>query len=112
MHPITTHVLDTAKGKPASNISVCLEKKTDNGWTNVSTGITDSDGRVSAWGESFDLEQNTYRITFSTGEYFKATSEDTFYPEASISFNVKNTDQHYHVPLLLSNFGFATYRGS
>jgi 5-hydroxyisourate hydrolase len=103
---ITTHVLDTARGHPAEGVPVALERAAESGWELIGRGRTDADGRVR------DLfctapEQGRYRLTFDTGSYFEAG----FYPEVSITFSVER-DQDYHVPLLISPFGYSTYRGS
>ena len=108
MSPITTHVLDTAKGIPAANIEVTLEYFINGNWQTVATGKTDSDGRIMEWMEN-GAETGEYRITFSTAPYH---NHKGFFPSVTINFNIENSDQHYHVPLLLSPFSYSTYRGS
>ena len=108
MAGITTHVLDTAKGCPAQGVPVTLEIQRGNGWESVGRGITDGDGRLRTLTEAKPLERASYRITFATGAYEKGG----FFPEVAIVFRVDDTDQSYHVPLLLSPFGYSTYRGS
>lgn len=103
---ITTHVLDTAKGKPAQGIAVTLSILR-NDWKPIARGVTDGDGRLRSLTEGVELQQATYRLTFETSAY-----GNTFFPEVSIVFRVDNPAQHYHVPLLLSPFGYSTYRGS
>lgn len=101
MAGITTHVLDTAKGLPAAGIRVTL----------TSQGLVLFDGRTDADGRARLLEQageGTYHLTFATGEY----NPDSFFPEVTIAFRIDTPMQHYHVPLLLSPFGYSTYRGS
>ena len=109
---ITTHILDTSRGKPASGVLVTLERcVADGSWTPVGHGETDEDGRAhSLTGDS--VENGTYRLTFDVGTYFRERHVETFYPEAIIVFNVSDGAQHYHVPLLLSPWGYSTYRGS
>ena len=102
MAGITTHVLDTAKGKPAQGIPITLEILRGN-WEIVRRGVTDADGRLRTLTEGIPLERATYRLTFKT---------DGFFPEVAVMFRVEDPAQHYHVPLLLSPFGYSTYRGS
>ena len=102
MAGITTHVLDTAKGRPAQGIAIKLEiLRTE--WEVVNRGVTDADGRLRTLTEGVALERATSRLTFQTGGFF---------PEVAIMFKVDDPAQHYHVPLLLSPFGYSTYRGS
>ena len=111
MSQITTHVLDTARGCPAAGVPVLLERARDSAWQLVGRGVTDADGRA---GELLAAapEAGRYRLTFDTGAYFRAAGEPGFYPEVTVTFTVGSVDQHYHVPLLLSPFGYSTYRGS
>jgi 5-hydroxyisourate hydrolase len=110
---ISTHVLDTSIGKPAAAITVHLQRQTGTAWIHVSRGSTDRDGRVSAL-----LPPNSppgaggYRLTFEVGEYFEARGVESFYSRVSIEFVVRDAASHYHVPLLLSPYGYTTYRGS
>jgi len=109
---ITTHVLDTSRGKPAAGVLVTLERRmADGSWTPAGHAETDADGRVGAL-TTEDVERGTYRLTFDIGTYFRERHVETFYPEAIIIFNVSDPGQHYHVPLLLSPWGYSTYRGS
>jgi 5-hydroxyisourate hydrolase len=103
MAGITTHVLDTAKGKPAAGMRTVLTKDD----ALLFDGVTDADGRARVL-EPERVESGTYRITFDTGAYNAAG----FFPEATIVFRIEDVKQHYHVPLLLSPFGYSTYRGS
>lgn len=108
---ISTHILDTTRGKPAAGVTVVLEESNQEGWKKVNAGVTDADGRV----KGLMVESpavGTYRITFAVGAYFQAQNVKSFYPEVSIVFLVGEEGQHYHVPLLLNPFGFSTYRGS
>lgn len=109
MSQVTTHVLDTATGGPAPAVTVVLEHDLADPPA-VATGQTDQDGRVTDLGPD-RLEPGIYRLRFHTGAYFAAIGVPAFYPEVSISFEITDTE-HYHVPLLLSPFGFSTYRGS
>ena len=114
MSGITTHVLDTSIGKPAAGIPVALERNTHSaGWQAVGEGITDIDGRLTGLlpaGEAFSAGH--YRLIFETGPYFEQKDINCFFPRVTITFVVKNTQEHHHVPLLVSPFGYSTYRGS
>jgi 5-hydroxyisourate hydrolase len=114
MSGITTHVLDTAAGRPAAGVAVRLELQSGpRGWVTLAERKTDADGRVKDLvAEGGKLDAGTYRLTFGTGPYFKAQGRETFFPEASVVFEVRDPAQHHHVPLLLSPFGYSTYRGS
>lgn len=114
MSSITTHVIDTTSGKPGAGIVVTLERKTHSaGWQKVAEGLTNSDGRLNdllSPNEAF--LPGHYRLIFETGPYFLLHNSEAFFPQISIMFAVKDPMQHYHVPLLLSPFGFSSYRGS
>ncbi|NUP06609.1 MAG: hydroxyisourate hydrolase [Polyangiaceae bacterium] len=112
MSAITTHVLDIARGRPAAGVPIELELKKDGAWAHVARGETDADGRLRTLLADKALVRGTYRITFDTGAYFRALDVEGFYPEASIVFEVRAENEHYHVPLLLSAYGYSTYRGS
>lgn len=103
MAGITTHVLDTAKGRPAAGVAVTLFSGKDV----LFDGETDADGRARVL-EADRVKSGVYRIVFDTGAY----NPNGFFPEATIVFRVEDVSQHYHVPLLLSPFGYSTYRGS
>jgi 5-hydroxyisourate hydrolase len=108
---ITTHVLDTSAGVPASGVPVSLESRGGDAWQQVGSGVTDDDGRLA--GLSPDgVGPGTYRIRFDTAAYFAARGVRGFYPEVTVVFEVANAGEHHHVPLLLSPFGYSTYRGS
>lgn len=107
MTRVTTHVLDTARGRPAAGVPVLLERADgDGGWRSVGHGTTDADGRVA---DLADVEPGRHRLTFDTSAQHDAGG---FYPEVSVVFVVTDADTHCHVPLLLSPFGYSTYRGS
>ena len=105
MSGITTHVLDTARGRPAAGIAVRLDVRDGGDWRELARGTTDADGRLRTLPS---IDAGTYRLTFDTGAY----NPDGFFLEVTIEFVVKDAAQHYHVPLLLSPFGYSTYRGS
>jgi len=112
MSQITTHVLDTSKGKPAEGITITLQQKNNTRWKKVAQGTTDADGRIGdLLPKDKELPAGIYRMVFETGDYFAKQAEKTFYPEVSILFETFDSS-HYHVPLLLNPFGYSTYRGS
>jgi 5-hydroxyisourate hydrolase len=111
MSSISTHVLDQARGGPARGVPVLLERRSGNSWSQVGGGTTDDDGRVPGL-LAEPLAQATYRITFNTGAWFDHEGLTGFYPSASIVFQVRSAQEHHHVPLLLSPYGYSTYRGS
>ena len=106
---VTTHVLDTAHGRPAAGLLVRLQQAA--GGDVLATGTTDDDGRVCALGPQ-RVDPGTYRLVFDTAAYFAGTGRPCFFPEVSLSFVVTDLHQHHHVPLLLSPFAYSTYRGS
>jgi 5-hydroxyisourate hydrolase len=111
--PITTHVLDTARGAPAAGVRVTLEAEGAPGeWTRVGAGLTDADGRLRTLMAPGALRAGAYRIAFDAGAYFAAYGVDAFWREVVIEFVVRDAAAHYHVPLLVSPFGYSTYRGS
>ena len=113
MSGITTHVLDTSAGKPAAGVAVKLEVHMADRWVTLAEKKTDGDGRArDLIADGSRLDAGTYRITFATGAYFAGRGVAAFFPEATVVFEVKDAAQHYHVPLLLSPFGYSTYRGS
>lgn len=108
---ITTHVLDTSAGRPAAGVAVTLELKAGNAWNEVGAATTDRDGRAANLAEKTDHPAGTYRLRFAVGDYFAERKASTFYPWVEVTFTVR-AGEHYHVPLLLSPFGYSTYRGS
>ena len=111
---ITTHVLDTALGKPAANVGVTLEQLDAYGQSRViGDARTDRDGRARDLLPADALpEAGRYRLSFDIGAYFTAAGRETLYPQVSVTFEVRDTTQHYHIPLLVSPYGYSTYRGS
>jgi 5-hydroxyisourate hydrolase len=107
---LSAHVLDGTLGQPAADVSVLLERRRGDGtWAQIATGLTGPDGRLDKLGE---LAEGVHRLTFGTGAYFAARGVACFYPEVTVTFQVTNPGEHYHVPLLLSPFAYSTYRGS
>jgi len=111
MSTVSTHVLDTARGAPAAGVPVRLESVSGAGPEQIGRAGTDADGRVSHIGPE-RLPAGTYRLVFETAGYFARQRTAGFFPEVAVTFTVDGEGQHYHVPLLLSPFGYATYRGS
>ena len=115
MSQITTHILDTARGRPAAGVALSLSREErDGSWTPVAEATSNADGRVTGGLCEPDLElpAGTYRMHFATGAYFDSQGVDAFYPRVDVVFNLPAGGEHYHVPLLLSPFGYSTYRGS
>jgi hydroxyisourate hydrolase len=112
--PITTHVLDISVGKAAHGVPVTLERKSDGGdWVILKQAKTNADGRVEdLMDKGSRAERGTYRLTFGIEAYYSTRATMTFYPEASVVFVIREPSEHHHVPLLLSPFGFSTYRGT
>jgi 5-hydroxyisourate hydrolase len=110
-YQITTHVLDLVQGTPANNIPAVLERLGDSDtWEPIGKGTTNVDGRIdNLIGENDSILKGTYRLTFNVSSYFEL---DSFYSSIPITFNITDTNRNYHVPLLLSRFGYSTYRGS
>ena len=105
MSSLSTHVLDTALGRPAAGVPVQLYR----GDVLEASGTTDADGRIGELAPK--LERGTYRLRFDVTTYAESTGQDIFFPEVCVTFTVAD-ERHYHVPLLLSPFAFSTYRGS
>jgi 5-hydroxyisourate hydrolase len=105
---ISTHVLDTARGRPATGVAVTLEQGPD--WIEVGSGSTGDDGRIAEVGSPG--APGSYRLRFATGPYFESAGTAAFFPEVTVQFTVARPEEHFHVPLLLSPFGYSTYRGS
>jgi 5-hydroxyisourate hydrolase len=113
---VSTHVLDTARGRPAKGVPVTLSHRgTDRRWSVVGRGVTDADGRIRELSEGGlsqgGLAVGVYKLDYDTGAYFDMQGTAAFYPEVSVMFNVADPAEHLHVPLLLSPFGYATYKG-
>ena len=110
---ITTHVLDIAKGRPAAGVTVMLEMRLASEWSPIGRGETDENGRLGTLTEGRAITPGTYRLTFDLGSYHRDQGISVpFFPEAAITFTVRDAAEHYHVPLLVSPFGYSTYRGS
>jgi len=109
---ITTHVLDTSRGCPGAGIGVVLEVRSGNEWARVGHGTTDANGRLTTLTEANAMMAGDYRLTFDTAGYQRALGVQPFFPDVQVTFSVVDPSAHFHVPLLLSPFGYSTYRGS
>ena len=107
---ITTHVLDTAAGKPAVGMSVVLAVHKGSDWVRVAAGHTDEQGRVTSLSGEGVMGPGVYRLTFDTGTYHR--DRESFFPEVQVIFKMRDAREHVHVPLLVSPFGYTTYRGT
>lgn len=113
MSQITTHVLDTTRGLPAQNLPISLFGQTPQGWDELASGVTNADGRIAGLlADDVVLPAGVYRMHFATKAYFEANNEQGFYPYVDIVFELDGSASHYHIPLLLTAFGYSTYRGS
>jgi 5-hydroxyisourate hydrolase len=113
MSEISTHVLDISAGKPAAGVPVTLEVEANGGrWKELSRGQTDADGRLRFATSPESVAEGIYRLTFETRAYFQARKIEGLYPQVCVVFQVRNAKERYHIPLLLSPYGYSTYRGS
>ena len=116
MKGITTHVLDTARGKPAAGVPIRLSIKTgseDGDWKDLGETTTNSDGRApDLLSSETKISVGIYKLTFATQTYFASMKINGFYPSVVVIFEITDSEQHHHVPLLLNPFGYSTYRGS
>jgi len=113
MSTISTHILDTSRGGPANGVHVRLDfQNLDESWSQVAEAWTDDDGRVKPFFSLRLFLTQNYRLVFDTDAYFSAYNIECFYPQICVTFKIGDSPQHYHVPLLLSPYGYSTYRGS
>lgn len=113
MSKVTTHVLDTARGKPAPGVEVVLERGGAGGvWIRVGSARTDANGRITEFPGAGELMGGPHRLRFDVGAYFGGLKVEPFFSAIEIAFEVRKPSEHHHVPLLLSPFGYTTYRGS
>lgn len=117
-NPLSVHVLDLQSGKPAPGVPVTLEQRVDDTggdqWRQLAAGVTDAQGRIPAlYPEGKAIAAGDYRLVFKTGEHYARQGQSSFFPRIPVEFRVEApVQQHYHVPLLLSPFGYSTYRGN
>jgi len=111
--PVSSHILDTSVGLPAKGVMISMYKMGgEQAWTKLQSRVTNEDGRASNFLSWEQFQPGTYKMHFSTGQYFKERATETFYPFAEVVFEIKDPQQHYHIPLLLNPYGYSTYRGS
>jgi 5-hydroxyisourate hydrolase len=112
-NPLSVHVLNIENGLPSPDVNVTLEQQQDDGWEELNAAVTGDNGRINAlYPEDMALENGTYRVTFDTGEWFENHDTETFFPEIPVVFAIDGELDHYHIPLLLSPYGYSTYRGN
>lgn len=112
-NPVSVHVLNLKTGVPSEGVTVVLDKKEGNKWVKLNSAVTRHDGRINAlYPDGQEIQPGDYRVTFETGKYYAAHNEDTFFPEIPVIIHVPVIGEHYHIPLLLSQYGYSTYRGS
>jgi 5-hydroxyisourate hydrolase len=110
---ITTHILDLSSGKPAPGVRVTLSRVDDASRSAIGSGVTDGDGRLRDFGAAAGkVDSGVFELTFETGAYFRSRGIEPFHPRVTVIVEISDGAQHYHVPLLLSPFGYTTYRGS
>lgn len=107
---LSSHILDTVRGTPARGVAIRWERRQGDEWEKVAEAVTDDDGRVAGWDAA--TTTGVHRLVFGSGDYFTAQGTNAFYPEVVVVFEVTDAAAHHHVPLLLSPFGYSTYRGS
>lgn len=113
-NPLSVHVLNLENGLPSSGIEVKLEQRTESGWKLLNSATTNEQGRIIDLypeGEKIDSKA-TYKVTFETGKWFEKNKTETFFPEVPVIFKANGNLKHYHIPLLLSPYGYSTYRGN
>jgi 5-hydroxyisourate hydrolase len=110
---ITTHVLDLSSGKPAAGVRVALARIDNVQRTIVGSGVTDAEGRLrDLVPKASKVNAGTFELTFETGTYFRSHGVEPFHPHVTVTVEITDPNQHYHVPLLISPYGYTTYRGS
>ena len=109
---LSTHVLNTAKGRPAADLEVTCEVRDGDRWRTLAQRRTDADGRIGDLIERDALQAGVHRLVFATGAWADRANEATFWPQVTVEFEVTSPSEHHHVPLLLSPYGYSTYRGS
>jgi 5-hydroxyisourate hydrolase len=113
MSSVSTHVLNTTHGTPAAGMRVTLEAQVADGWIRKAAATTNDDGRAPDLLDTGNsIGPGVYRLTFATGAWFAEQRQTCFYPQVTVTFQITGSDDHYHVPLLLSPFGYSTYRGT
>jgi 5-hydroxyisourate hydrolase len=113
MNHLSTHILDLARGKPATGVPVRLERQdASGGWIAVNSARTDPDGRCGQLLPHGEFPAGLYRLVFDTASYFRSSNVEALYPKVEVTFEVREGESRFHIPLLLSPNGYTTYRGS
>ena len=112
-NPLSVHVLNLENGLPSTNVKVVLEAQQNDKWTEINTGTTDEQGRIAElYPKDTPLQKGVYKVTFKTGDWFRQKNERSFFPEVPVVFVIDGSLEHYHIPLLISPYGYSTYRGN
>ena len=112
-NPLSVHVLNLQTGVPGAGVAVELEQHQQQGWVKLASGVTDSNGRIAAlYPADKAMTAGDYKVVFKTGDYYQQQKLPTLFPEIPVIFHVEKAGDHYHIPLLLSQYGYSTYRGS
>lgn len=112
-NPLSVHVLNLENGLPSPNVKVTLEEQKNGQWVQISEARTNEQGRITAlFPENKNLDNAIYKVTFKTGDWFKQNKQTSFFPEVPVIFETDDAVKHYHIPLLLSPYGYSTYRGN
>ncbi|MCU4482359.1 hydroxyisourate hydrolase [Acinetobacter ursingii] len=112
-NPLSVHVLNLENGLPSADVNVVLEAQQGEKWVQINQGKTDENGRITAlYPDEKTLAKGTYRVTFKTGDWFREHNQRSFFPEVPVVFLIDGAVDHYHIPLLISPYGYSTYRGN
>ncbi|MTD29377.1 hydroxyisourate hydrolase [Erwinia sorbitola] len=112
-NPLSVHVLNLQTGVPTAGVTVELEQQKPQGWIKLASGVTDKNGRIPAlYPAGKTMETGNYKVIFKTGDYYQQQHQPTFFPEIPVIFHTESNGGHYHIPLLLSQYGYSTYRGN
>ncbi|ERS01092.1 hydroxyisourate hydrolase [Acinetobacter sp. COS3] len=112
-NPLSVHVLNLENGLPSAGVKVILEKQEKDQWKELSKSTTNQQGRITAlYPQDTPFEKGIYKVTFKTGEWFQKNKQSSFFPEVPVIFSVDGKLEHYHIPLLISPYGYSTYRGN
>lgn len=112
-NPLSVHVLNLENGLPSGNVKVTLEAQQNDKWTEISSSTTDDQGRINdLYPKDTALQKGVYKVTFKTGDWFRQKNQRSFFPEVPVVFVIDGSLDHYHIPLLISPYGYSTYRGS
>lgn len=112
-NPLSVHVLNLDNGLPSENVKVVLETQQNNQWVEINSGTTNEQGRITElYPKDTALQKGIYKVTFKTGDWFRQKNQRSFFPEVPVVFVIDGSLDHYHIPLLISPYGYSTYRGN